>query len=123
MKKENIIKYGYWISTSILFIMIAPSAYTYLTLPEMIENFKRLGFPDYFRIELAFAKTIGVTLLLIPVGKRIKEWIYAGFFIVFVSAVIAHIASGDPISDTIPPIIALTLLIISYITYNKLSKN
>jgi len=33
-----------------------------------------LGFPDYFRIELAFAKTIGALVLIIPkIPIRIKE--------------------------------------------------
>ena len=38
----------------------------------------RLGFTDYFRVELAWAKLLGV-LLLAPVPPRLKEWAYAAF--------------------------------------------
>jgi len=37
-------------------------------------NCHRLGFPDYFRVELALAKLLGVLALLVPVGPRLKEW-------------------------------------------------
>ena len=54
-----------------------------------------LGFPDYFRVELSWAKLLGVVLLLAPVAARLKEWAYAGFAITLVSALIAHLAVGD----------------------------
>jgi DoxX-like protein len=38
-----------------------------------------LGFPAYFRVELSWAKLLGVVLLLAPVPARLKEWSYAGF--------------------------------------------
>jgi DoxX-like family len=38
------------------------------------EAFTQLGFPDYFRVELAWAKLLGVVLLLAPVPARLKEW-------------------------------------------------
>ena len=34
----------------------------------------RLGFTDYFRVELAWAKLLGAVLLLAPVPTRLKEW-------------------------------------------------
>jgi hypothetical protein len=40
-------------------------------------------------VELAWAKLLGVVLLLAPVGSRLKEWAYAGFAITLVSALIA----------------------------------
>jgi hypothetical protein len=59
------------------------------------EAFTNLGFPDYFRVELAWAKLLGVVLLLAPVPARLKEWAYAGFAITIGSALIAHFAVGD----------------------------
>ena len=61
----------------------------------MAEAFTHLGFPAYFRVELAWAKLLGVVLLLAPVPARLKEWAYAGFAINLVSALIAHLAVGD----------------------------
>jgi len=45
------------------------------------EAFTRLALPDYFRVELAWAKLLGLVLLLAPVPARFKEWAYAGFAI------------------------------------------
>ncbi len=46
--------------------------------------------PDYFRIELSWAKFAGLAALLVPmVPARLKEWAYAGFAIKLVSALIA----------------------------------
>ena len=61
----------------------------------MAEAFTHLGFPAYFRVELAWAKLLGVVLLLAPVPARLKEWAYAGFAINLGSALIAHLAVSD----------------------------
>jgi DoxX-like protein len=58
------------------------------------EAFTHLGFPDYFRMELSWAKLFGVVLLLAPVPARLKEWAYAGFAITLGSALIAHLSVG-----------------------------
>ncbi|MES2284053.1 MAG: DoxX family protein [Bacteroidota bacterium] len=113
-------KITYWTSTAIVALMMTLSAYSYFTNPMVKEGFQHLGFPDYFRVELAVAKFIGAVLLLIPIHKRIKEWAYAGFTIVFISAFIAHLASGDPAQNSIMPVIVLILLSLSYFTYHKM---
>src|SRR2546426_6306247 len=66
-----------------------------LRLPQVAEAFCRLGFPAYFRVELSWAKLLGVVLLLAPVPARLKEWAYAGFAITLASALIAHFSVGD----------------------------
>ena len=113
-------KITYWTTTAIVSLMMVFSAWQYIANPKMAEIFKHLGFPDYFRIELALAKLMGATLLLAPVAARVKEWTYAGFVIVFISAFVVHTASGDPVSNRIAPIIFLALLAASYIAYHKL---
>ena len=112
----------YWITSGLLSLMMLFSAYAYLTQPQMAQGFAHLGFPGYFRIELAIAKIMGVAIFWLPVSGRVKEWAYAGFGITFISAFIAHTASGDPLSARIMPVIALVLLSVSYITGHKKSK-
>jgi len=115
-------KITYWTTTAIVALMMLYSASAYLTQPAMAAAFKHLGYPDYFRIELAMAKIIGAIFLLAPLAARIKEWAYASFSIVFISAFIAHSATGDPVSYRVMPVIFLVLLIVSYITYHKQQK-
>ena len=86
---------GYWIVTALFCLQICFTAYAQLTLPQVAEAFRHLGFPDYFRVELSWAKFLGVAVLLAPVPARLKEWAYAGFAITLVSALIAHLAVGD----------------------------
>ena len=121
MKKNKII---FWISTGILGAMMLFTAYGYLTSEEMKGAFVHLGFPGYFRIELAIAKIIGALVLLIPaVHKEIKDMAYVGFAITFISAFIAHTSSGDPLSVAIMPVIFLGILIVSFIYNKKLSSH
>jgi len=107
-------KIFYWILTVIVALMMAFSSYAYLTKPEMTAAFHHLGFPDYFRIELAIAKLIGVVVLLAPVPAKVKEWAYAGFTFVFVSAFIAHTVSGDPVANRVMALVFLVILGGSY---------
>ncbi|RDC57212.1 DoxX family protein [Pedobacter chinensis] len=113
------IKIIYWISTSLISLMMIFSAYSYFTNPEVKQGFQHLGFSDYFRIELGIAKLLGAIILIAPIKGQIKEWAYAGFAITFISAFIAHAASGDPVSNQIGPIVFLLVLALSYFTYRK----
>jgi hypothetical protein len=86
---------GFWIATVLFCLQIGFTAYAQLRLPQVAEMFTHLGFPAYFRVELSWAKLLGVVLLLAPVSARLKEWAYAGFAITLGSALIAHFALGD----------------------------
>lgn len=85
----------FWIATALFCLQIGFTAYAQLALPQVAEAFTRLGFPDYFRVQLALAKFIGIIVLMTPMPARIKEWAYAGFAMTLASALIAHIAVGD----------------------------
>src|SRR5689334_2168664 len=86
----------YWTVTALFCLQMGFTAYAQLRLPQVAQEFARLGFPDYFRVELSWAKLIGVIILLLPVSARLKEWAYAAFAINLASALIAHFALGDP---------------------------
>jgi DoxX-like family len=68
---------GFWTVTALFCLQIGFTAYAQLRLPQVAEAFTQLGFPAYFRVELAWAKLLGVVLLLAPVPARLKEWAYA----------------------------------------------
>ena len=86
---------GYRIVTALFCVQIGFTAYAQLRLPQVAEAFTHLGFPGYFRVELSWAKLLGVVLLLARVPSRLKEWAYAGFAITLGSALIAHVSVGD----------------------------
>ena len=86
---------GFWIVTALFCLQIGFTAYAQLRLPQVAEMFTHLGFPDYFRVELSWAKLLGVALLLAPVPAWLKEWAHAGFAITLASALIAHFSVGD----------------------------
>jgi len=86
---------AYWILTTLFCLQMAFTAYAQLQLPQVAEMFTHLGFPDYFRVELSWAKVLGVVLLLAPVPARLKEWAYAGFAITLASALVGHFSVGD----------------------------
>jgi hypothetical protein len=85
----------YWVVTGLFCLQMSFTAYAQLRLPQVAAAFTHLGFPDYFRVELSWAKLLGVALLLAPAPARLKEWAYAGFAIDLASAIIAHLAVGD----------------------------
>jgi hypothetical protein len=118
MKKDKII---YWASTIIAMLTGAITAFFYFWHPFFIEAFKHLGFPSYFRIELATAKILGMVALLVPgVPNKIKEWAYVGFTITFISGSVAH-GIVDGVAKGAAPLISLTALIISYYYFRKLN--
>src|SRR5215813_11726269 len=65
---------GFWIVTALFCLQMGFTAYAQLRLPQVAAMFTHLGFPDYFRVELSWAKLLGVILLLAPVPAQLKEW-------------------------------------------------
>lgn len=117
MKTNKII---YWATTGIITAMMLFSAFGYFTDPAMKAAFVHLGFPDYFRIELAILKVLGALILLLKmVSDKIKSLAYFGFALTFISAFIAHSVSGDPVAVAVMPLIFLVILAVSYIYYHK----
>ena len=118
MKKDKII---YWTTTGLVSAMMLFSAYSYLTNETMKIGFVHLGFPGYFRIELAIAKIFGALVLILPMlHAKVKEFAYFGFAITFVSAFISHLSSGDPMKIAVSPVVFLAILAVSYLYFQKL---
>lgn len=116
MKRDKII---YWIATGIFSAMMLMSGVMYFANPEIAMGFAKMGFPDYFRVELGAAKLIGAVVLLIPqIPTRVKEWAYAGFGINLISAIILHLVIND--AKSTPMIfVLLALLVVSNIYLHK----
>jgi putative oxidoreductase len=108
----------YWITTILFSLLMLMSGIGTLKSPKLINDFKRLGFPKYFRKQVAISKIVGAITLLIPfLPNIIKEWTYSGFFILLVSAIVAHFAVKDTIKSIVLPLILLAVLTISYCSF------
>lgn len=117
MQRDKLI---YTISTILVSASMLYTASTYLLDATVKTSFEHLGFPDYFRLELAVAKILGALVLIVPaVPARVKEFAYDGFAIAFISAFIAHLAVGDPLTVLLKSVFMLALLVTSYVWYKK----
>lgn len=119
MKTTKII---YWASTIFIFLFdtVMPALTSHL--PLAVESIKHLGYPDYFRVQLTIFKVLGGVLLILPkVPARLKEWAYVGFSINFISASVAHAVVDGFGFFMIMPLIILGILILSYVSYHKMS--
>ncbi|NML41977.1 DoxX family protein [Chitinophaga sp. G-6-1-13] len=118
MKKD---KFIYWATTVAIALISAGGGLGLLTSSFMIQTVDLMGYPAYFRVELAIFKIIGGIMLLLPVSRRIREWAYAGLGINVLSAFIAFAAIHGTPDQYIFPVVALVLLIVSYIYFNKVN--
>ncbi len=116
MKTTKII---YWVTTSI--ICLFASSAIFMNSKMAIEGTTHLGIPRWLGLEVSIGQLIGLVLLSIPaVPARFKEWAYVGFGIMYITATVAHIAVGDPFSNTVMAIVFFGLLLVSYTGYHKL---
>jgi hypothetical protein len=114
---------AYWIVTALFCLEMSFTAYyELLRLPEAAQAFTRLGFSAAsFRVELSWAKVVGVVALLVPMlPARVKEWAYAGFAINLVSALIAHLSIDDRPAALAPSAITSVLWMLSYFLWRRL---
>jgi DoxX-like family len=81
-----------------------------------------LGYPDYFRRLLGFAKLLGVTALALPLPSPTpREWAYAGCTFTCIAASVSHAMSGDPIGKVVSPLVSLAILAASYVLRRRLA--
>ena len=118
MKKYKIM---FWVATIIIFLGegIIPIATMHSAMS--IQGITSLGYPVYFVTMLSILKFIGALMLIIPqVSGRIKEWAYAGFGIDFLCAFISIWVVFGFGGMVVLPLVAMALLVISYMSYHKI---
>ena len=116
MKRDKLM---YWITTGLLSAGFLMSAFMYLSKsPELINNFRAIGFPLFFVAILGTAKLLGALAIINPWSDTLKEWAYAGYIFVLIGAAWTHIATQTPF---IAPLIFLVLTGISYWFYKRIS--
>lgn len=113
MSKRN--KIIYWISTLWLSLgMVSTGIVQAMKTKEESALFLHLGYPHYFLTLLAIWKFLGVVAILIPRNPVLKEWAYAGFFFAMSGALISHLVIYDPVSEILPILLLLCLIVVSW---------
>ena len=113
MAKRN--KIIYWGTTGFLaFGMLAQGITQIARARGFIDIFTQLGYPVYLLTIIGIWKILGVIALLIPKFPLLKEWAYAGFFFVMSGALFSHLALGDSITETLPSLFLLILIVVSW---------
>lgn len=56
----------YGISTSLIALFLLWSSYSYMFSKATIDGVRAMGFPDFFRIQLAILKILAILILVIP---------------------------------------------------------
>ena len=113
MKNARIL---YWIVTGLAAaLMVMASIPDVLRSPQAISIFGHLGYPAYLLPFLGSAKLLGVSAVLVPGFRRLKEWAYAGLVFDLSGALYSHVSIGDPPSVWVFPIIGLLLVGGSYL--------
>lgn len=111
-KRNNII---YWIFTIWMSLgMVSTAIVQLMKNKDELANFTNLGYPAYLMTIIGVWKILGVIAVLIPKRPLLKEWAYAGFFFVMSGALISHIIIGDTIGRTLPALLLLVLVLISW---------
>jgi len=111
----------YWLSTSLVSLLLLWSAWSYVFHAATIGGIQALGFPDYFRIELAVLKIIAAVVLIVPlVPVQMKEWAYAGVGLFLITAIVAHTAHKDPIAISVFNAVMFLVLITSNVTLHRM---
>lgn len=118
--KNNTIKIIYWISTGLIALFELSGAF-FINSEMAKEGMRHLGLPEWFRWELSIGHIIGGILLITPIPKRFKEWVYVAFGIDFISAFIAYLSVDGLNSTVFFPLLMLALLIVSYVYYHNLN--
>ncbi len=119
MKKYKI---TYWTIATIIFlfegVLVALTSQSQMA----IDGIAHLGYPAYFGNLLAIFKVLGAIALIVPAVKGYKkEWAFAGFYIVFISAAVSNWVVDGFGAATILALVFIVLLTIAHKAYHKIN--
>lgn len=108
----------YWVSTGLMLVwLVGMGAACLLHSSFAVDAITQLGYPRYFLTLLGFAKLLELAAKVLPVGRTLREWAYAGVFFELAAAVFSYLASGAPLWDVIPPLTTLLIVAASYLSW------
>jgi hypothetical protein len=116
------VKIVYWISTGLLAAFILMGVF-FINSKAAKDGTAHLQIPNWLAMEVGIGQPIGALLLIIPwVGKRIKEWAYVAIGIVYISALIGHLAIDGIGPEAGMAFVLFLVLLVSYGCYHSIHK-
>src|SRR5688572_31578240 len=107
-------KFIFWTITVLISAFFILSGYMEVTKnPATYPKTIRMGYPPYFITLLGVAKLIGSAVFLVPMFRRLREWVFAAFTI----DVIFAFVSGYTIQsygDCMKAVVVFIILMLAY---------
>ncbi len=117
MKKVNIC---FWVITGLAAAFIGIGSIFDIINNEMVQTaMTALGYPMYLAPFLGVMKLLGVTAILYQKWPKLTEWAYAGLTLELFAGAYSHVAAGQGIVASIAALMAMALVIASYVLNQK----
>jgi uncharacterized membrane protein YphA (DoxX/SURF4 family) len=81
----------------------------------------KMGYPPYFITLLGIAKLIGSAVFLVPMFRRLREWVFAAFTIDVIFAFVSGYTIGS-YGDCIKAIVVFIIIMIAYSLFINIEK-
>jgi hypothetical protein len=107
----------YWILTGYLAfesILSATWDFNWLNKGYSLAIMQHLGFPPYFLVIKGIGTLLAAPVFVLPGIRLFKEWAYFGTSMIYMGAIVSHLAVGDGFNTLIAPIIFLSITIASW---------
>ncbi len=115
MDNKNLV---YKIVLALFSFLILGFVWNYLfNYEEALVEFSKLGYPEHLIHSLTVAQILGLAVIVFNKGKWLIEWAYAGFFLNFVFAIIAHYVAKE--GNGAAAVICLLVLWVTYVLNKK----
>lgn len=110
----------YWTGATLISLWFGMSGFFELTKNPIVWDITvQLGYPPHFILILGVAKSLGVTVLMIPNRLlRLKEWVIAGIYFDITFAFFSKLVVLG-FAATIDALIALTIITVTYLCFRK----
>jgi hypothetical protein len=118
--KSKTLNILYWTLTIVFALLILFDGIGGVTKQqEGIDVMNHLGYPVYFMVITGVAKLLAAVAIVQNKFRTIKEWAYAGIAFNFLGAFASRAFVGDPVGETIFPLIMTIVLFVIYFTWKR----
>lgn len=105
----------YWTTTVLLAVFMTTGGVVQIVQPDWnIEPLRHLSYPLFFFCILGSWKILASIAILLPGSPLLKEWAYAGLFFAMTGAFITHLALGDPVVESVSPLVFTLFIVLSW---------